>query len=116
MAVFSCFFMWVALNSLLIVQTKIVYNLFTPESRPMALGLNITGLRLGGCAGYFFSGPMLAKYGSLPVLWSVGSLCAVTAFAAVAFCLLYRGTYIAQAVRQCYMRQPAVKMSCAQIT
>lgn len=92
------FVFWFALNSLLMVQTILTYDMFKGKDLNMAMTLIVCSIRVGGSLSYPLSGPLLHRLGVMESLWFTvvlvfGAFCATLVFAK-----LFRGTEIARTI------------------
>lgn len=92
------FTFWFALNSLCMVQTILVFDLFKGKDLNFAMTMIVCSIRFGGSLSYPLSGPLYRELGVLnSLLLSV--VLVVGAFAStVLFTVLFRGTATARAI------------------
>jgi len=93
------FFFWLALYGLLVVQTVLVYSIFTGGQMVAAYSLIVFAMRFGGVIGYLCSGPVLAQFGLRGVMWISAISVFVAFLSTISFACLFRGTATAQAIR-----------------
>lgn len=95
----SRFFFWLALYGLLMVQTVLVYSVYSGELLAIAYSLTVTAMRFGSLGADLAIGTLHSTYGTEGALW-FSTITVVVAFVAtILFAYLFRGTTTAQAVR-----------------
>lgn len=92
------FTFWLALNSLCMVQTILVFDLYKGKDLNFAMTMIVCSIRFGGSLSYPLSGPLYRELGVLNSLWLSVVLVVGAFVSTVLFTVLFSGTSTARAI------------------